>query len=60
MRKQINEVSGATFPMSGVVNGPLKNEKYPSLGISHNLLMGLGVSDFVSAGHIFARLGLVF
>ena len=27
---------------------------YPSLGISHNLLMGLGVSDFVSAGHIQA------
>ena len=27
---------------------------YPSLGISHNLLMGLGVSDFVSVGHIFA------
>ena len=34
----------------GVVNGPLKNEKsrkfYPSLGISHNLLKGLGISDF--------------
>ena len=27
---------------------------YPSLGISHNLLMGLGVTDFVSVGHIFA------
>ena len=35
--------------MIGVVNGPPKNEShgilYPSLGISHNLLMGLGVSD---------------
>ena len=31
----------------GVVNG---------LGISHKLLMGLGVSDFVSVGHIFAFL----
>ena len=29
---------------------------YPSLGISHNLLMGLGVSNFVSIGHIFAFL----
>ena len=29
---------------------------YPSLGISHNLLMGFGVSDFVSVGHIFAFL----
>ena len=33
---------------SGVMNGPLKNEKsqkiLPSLGISHNLPMGLGVS----------------
>ena len=29
---------------------------YPSLGISHNLLMGLGVSDFVSVGYIFAFL----
>ena len=29
---------------------------YPSLGISHNLLMGLGVSDFVSVGHIVAIL----
>ena len=27
---------------------------YPSLGISHNLLKGLGVSDFVSVSHIFA------
>ena len=38
----------------------LKNEKsrqiLPSLRISHNLLMGLGVSDFVSVGHIFAFL----
>ena len=43
-----------------MVNGPLKNEKsrkfYPSLGISHNLLKGLGISDFVSVGHIFAFL----
>ena len=43
-----------------MANGPLKNEKsrqiLPSLGISHNLLMGLGVSDFVSVGHIFAFL----
>ena len=31
-------------------NGPL------SLGISHNLLMGLGISDFESVGHIFAFL----
>ena len=29
---------------------------YPSLGISHNLIMGLGVSDFVSVGHIVAFL----
>ena len=29
---------------------------YPSLRISHNLLMGLGVSDFVSVSHIFAFL----
>ena len=38
----------------------LKNEKsrqiLPSLRISHNLLMGLRVSDFVSVGHIFAFL----
>ena len=44
----------------GVVNGPLKNscliKFYPSLGISHNLLMGLGVSDFLSVGHIYAFL----
>ena len=43
-----------------VVNGSLKNEKsrkfYPSLGISQHLLMGLGVSDFVFVGHIFAFL----
>ena len=43
-----------------MANGPLKNEKsrqiLPSLGMSHNLLMGLGVSDFVSVGHIFAFL----
>ena len=25
---------------------------YPSLGISHNLVIGLGVSDFMSVGHI--------
>ena len=41
----------------GVVNGPPKNESlgkfYPSLGILQYLLMGLGVSDFVSVGHIF-------
>ena len=46
--------------MLGVVNGPPKNESlgkfYPSLGISQNLLMGLGVSDFVSVGHIYAFL----
>ena len=39
----------------GVVNGPLKNENltklYPSLGIPQNLLMGLGVSDFVFVSH---------
>ena len=29
---------------------------YPSVGISHNLVMGLGVSDFVSVGHIYAFL----
>ena len=29
---------------------------YPSLEISHNLLMDLGVSDFVSVGHIYAFL----
>ena len=43
-----------------VVNSPLKNRKsrqiLPSLGISHNLLMGLGVSDFVSVGRIYAFL----
>ena len=42
------------------MNGPLKNEKsgqiLPSLRILHNLLMGLGVSDFGSVGHIFAFL----
>ena len=42
------------------MNGPVKNESlgkfYPSLGISHNLLMGRGVSDLVSVGHIFAFL----
>ena len=43
------------------MNGPPKNESlgkfYSSLGISHNLLiMGLGVSDFVSVGHIYAFL----
>ena len=46
--------------MVGVVNGPPKNESlskfYPSLGILHNLLMDLGVSDFVSVGHINAFL----
>ena len=40
----------------GMLNGPLKRRSlgkfYPSLRISHNLLMGLGVSDFVSVGHI--------
>ena len=39
-----------------MVNGPPKNESldkfYPSLGILQNLLMGLGVSDFVSVSHI--------
>ena len=44
----------------GVVNGPLKNEKsrqiLPKSRISHNLQMGLGISDFVSVGHIFAFL----
>ena len=29
---------------------------HPSLEISHNLLMGLGVSDFVSVSHIYAFL----
>ena len=29
---------------------------YPGLKISYNLLMGLGVSDFLSVGHIFAFL----
>ena len=29
---------------------------YPSLEISHNLLIVLGVSDFVSVSHIFAFL----
>ena len=42
------------------MNGPLKNEEsrqvLPILKISQNLLMGLGVSDFVSVGHIFAFL----
>ena len=42
-------------PEEGVVSGPPKNENlgklYPSLGISQNLLMGLGVSDFASVGH---------
>ena len=44
----------------GMVNGPLKmislGKFYSSLGISHNLVMGLGISDFVSVGHIFAFL----
>ena len=44
----------------GVVNGPPKIESlrkfYPSLGISQNCIMGLGVSDFVSVGHIYAFL----
>ena len=43
-----------------MVNGPMKMRSlgkfYPSLGISHNLVMGLGVSDFASVGHIFAFL----
>ena len=44
-----------------MVNGPMKNEKswqiLPlSFGISHNLLMGLRISDFVSVRHIFAFL----
>ena len=48
-------------PQIGVVNGPPKNPEslgkfYPSLGISQNFLMGLGVSDFVSVGHINAFL----
>ena len=37
--------------------GEWSSEKfYPSLEISHNLLMGLRVSDFVSVSHIFAFL----
>ena len=49
------------FLKAWVANGPLKNEKSQqiltiSLEISHNLLMGLGVSDFVSVGHIYAFL----
>ena len=52
----------------GVVNGPLKNEKSrqipranstQNLGISHNLVMGLRVSDFVSVGHIYAFLSSI-
>ena len=43
-----------------VVKGPPKNESlrkfYPGLGISQNLLMGLGVSDFVSVNHKYAFL----
>ena len=41
-----------------VENGPLKisANSIQVLEISHNLLMGLGVSDFVSIGHIFAFL----
>ena len=31
---------------------------YPSLEISHNLLMGLGVLDFVSVGHIYAQFSI--
>ena len=46
--------------MWGVVNGPPKIESlgkfYPSFGISQNFLMGLGVSDFVYVGHIYAFL----
>ena len=42
------------------MNGPMKNEKsrqiLPGLGISHNLVMGLEVSDFASVGHIYAFL----
>ena len=42
------------------VNGPLKMRSlgkfYSSLGISHNLLMGLGAPESVSVGHIFACL----
>ena len=41
-------------------DGPMKNESlskfYLSLGISHNLVTGLGVSDFASVGHIYAFL----
>ena len=40
----------------GVVNGPLENFTQLRLGISHNLLRGNGVSDFVSVSHIFAFL----
>ena len=42
------------------MNGPPKIESlgkfYPSLGISQNFLMGLGVSDFVFVGYIYAFL----
>ena len=44
-----------------VVNGPLKNESWQVLSKFWNLaeptlLLGLGVSDFVSVGHIYAFL----
>ena len=42
------------------MNGPRKikslSKFYPSLGISHNFVKGLGVSDFVSVDHIYAFL----
>ena len=41
-------------------NGPLKMRSHgkfcSTFGISHHLLKGLGVSNFVSVGHIFAFL----
>ena len=51
-------ISMTEDPFLGVVNGPLKMRSLgkfcPSLGISLNLVMGLGVSEFVSVGHIYA------
>ena len=46
--------------VAGVVKGPMKMRSlgkfYLSLRILHNLVMGLGVSDFASVGHIYAFL----
>ena len=47
-----------------MVNGPPKIESlgkfYPSLGISQNFLIGLGVSDFVPVGHIYHLYAFLF